>query len=48
MTYSITARKAGETKTYTRVGDERMTALSNDLARLGWRVVVTLSAPMAA
>jgi hypothetical protein len=44
MTYRITARKSGETKIYTRTGDERVAALSADLARLGFRVTVELAA----
>jgi hypothetical protein len=40
FTYRIICRKAGETKTYIRVGDARVSALSSDMARLGYRVTV--------
>jgi hypothetical protein len=45
--YLITARKGGETKIYTRIGDERASALSSDLARLGYRVEVRLAPEVA-
>jgi hypothetical protein len=40
FSYEIKARKLGETRTYIRHGEERVSALSSDLARQGWRVTV--------